>query len=222
MGFSARPCGRRFPLIRGVPRLLPDDMAAALLDEQPDFFPAIRNWFLQKGPTLAARSLSIPFVLSGMSGTASPSVTRYTSACFAGTSKALSRCGGVACEPSMPVAEWAAGSISARREGAEVEGWTSAAPLTSLQQGKGGALVQADLRHPPFPPASFDLVYSLGVSSQSPRRPRGGATVASEAGPSRRRIADLRLSLSRRRGLAFARRPQPRDSPPACHHPTPV
>jgi SAM-dependent methyltransferase len=53
----------------------------------------------------------------------------------------------------------------ARREGARVVGLdlSPAIDVAARREGAGVDLVQGDLRHPPFPPGAFDLVYSLGV-----------------------------------------------------------
>jgi SAM-dependent methyltransferase len=53
----------------------------------------------------------------------------------------------------------------ARKAGAEVVGMdvSPAIDVAAAREGDGADLVQADLRWPPFPPRSFDLVYSLGV-----------------------------------------------------------
>ena len=53
----------------------------------------------------------------------------------------------------------------ARRAGARVVGMdvSQAIDVAAAREGGGADFVQADLRRPPFAPASFDLVYSLGV-----------------------------------------------------------
>jgi SAM-dependent methyltransferase len=53
----------------------------------------------------------------------------------------------------------------ARQEGARIVGMDVSAAIDVAAQREGAAadFVQADLRQPPFPPESFDLVYSLGV-----------------------------------------------------------
>ncbi len=53
----------------------------------------------------------------------------------------------------------------ARKAGAEMVGMdvSPAIDVAAAREGDGAEFVQADLRWPPFPPGSFDLVYSLGV-----------------------------------------------------------
>ena len=53
----------------------------------------------------------------------------------------------------------------ARKAGAEIVGMdvSPAIDVAAAREGDGADFVQADLRWPPFPPESFDLVYSLGV-----------------------------------------------------------
>lgn len=53
----------------------------------------------------------------------------------------------------------------AREAGAEMVGMdvSPAIDVATAREGEGVDFVQADLRFPPFPPASFDLVYCLGV-----------------------------------------------------------
>jgi SAM-dependent methyltransferase len=53
----------------------------------------------------------------------------------------------------------------AKAAGAEIVGMdvSPAIDVAAARDGDGADFVQADLRWPPFPPQSFDLVYSLGV-----------------------------------------------------------
>jgi len=53
----------------------------------------------------------------------------------------------------------------ARRSGADIIGMdlSPAVDVAAAREGDGVEFVQADLRRPPFPPESFDLVYCLGV-----------------------------------------------------------
>src|SRR5262249_25529067 len=53
----------------------------------------------------------------------------------------------------------------AREAGAQIVGMdvSGAIDVAAARDGDGADFVQSDLRHPPFAPESFDLVYSLGV-----------------------------------------------------------
>ena len=161
-GALISPCGRRFPVIRGVPRTLPDDLAPTLLVEHRDFF--------RRYPSLAPRA-------SDENRPASASTLRAFGdewQRFPAIEEVHERIFQWYFEGPEPV-RWEGLRVLdagcgmgrwlhfARRAGADVVGM-DVSPAIEVAAGRERAdFVQADLRHAPLPMVSFDMVYSLGV-----------------------------------------------------------
>ena len=161
-GFLSCSCGCRFPVIAGVPRLLPEDLAATLLVEQRDFF--------ERHPDAAPRGSEAlrPATLSTLRAFGDewrrfPELhavhARIFDWYFEGPRPVS--------WPELRVLDAGCGMGRwlhfARRAGALVVGMDVSPAIDVAAQRDPGDFVQADLRHPPLRPASFDLVYSLGV-----------------------------------------------------------
>jgi len=161
-GVLRSSCGRAFPVIDGIPRVLPTSVEATLLADHPAFFarhPDLRpsegpqgsvssrtqrafadEW--QRFPELHAAHLQIfQWYFEGPQQVA-----------WAGLRVLDAGCG---------MGRWL---HFARLSGADVVGMdVSKAVDVAGAREAGGHFVQADLCSPPFAAGSFDLVYSLGV-----------------------------------------------------------
>ena len=133
-------CGRTFPVIGGVPRLLPEVVGQdalsrrtqALFGDEWQRFPellrvhaGIFRWYFEGDGGVDWKGLRVLDVGCGMG-------------------------------------RWL---HFARESGARAVGMdvSAAVDVAAGREGAGADFVQADLRRPPFAPESFDLVYSLGV-----------------------------------------------------------
>jgi SAM-dependent methyltransferase/uncharacterized protein YbaR (Trm112 family) len=158
-------CGRVFPIILGIPRLLPPEAAASLTTRHPDFFrrhpdlrpPVVpvspRSTSLRTQSAFADEWLRFPELLAvhgrifgwyfaGQEPPDWPRLRVLDAGCGMGRWLHFARKAG-AKVVGLDVSE--AIEVAAARE----QGWVD--------------LVQADLRRPPFAVGTFDLVYSLGV-----------------------------------------------------------
>jgi SAM-dependent methyltransferase len=162
-GVLRSSCGRRYPVIAGVPRMLPDEVASTLVAAHPDFFrrhpdlsPAISS-----SSSVSLRTLR----LFGDEWQRFPELVSVHARIF---DWYFAPAGGVRW-PGRHVLDAGCGMGRwlhfARRAGAEVVGMdvSPAIDVAARREGEAADFVQADLRSPPFPPGSFDLVYSLGV-----------------------------------------------------------
>ena len=158
------PCGAGFPVIAGVPRILPIATAATLVDQHPVFFqrfPALRPPSANGVRADSLRTLRafgdewqrFPELLEVHQGIfdwyfEGPEPLRWT-----GLKVLDAGCG---------MGRWL---HFARKAGAEIVGMdvSVAIDVAAARASDGADFVQADLRYPPFAPESFDLVYSLGV-----------------------------------------------------------
>jgi SAM-dependent methyltransferase len=139
-GLLRSPCGRTFPVTGGVPRLLPEE---ALRDSLSRRTQALFGDEWQRFPELLRVHADIfRWYFEGGGGVSWTGLRVLDAGCGMGRWLHFARESG-ARMVGMDVS--AAVDVAARREGA------------------GADFVQADLRQPPFPPESFDLVYSLGV-----------------------------------------------------------
>jgi len=156
--------GHVVPVIAGIPRLLPRETAALLAAAHPAYFekfPALR---------LPAASAAAPASIRTLQAFADewrrfPELhdvhRRIFDWYFEGPEPVR--------WPGLEVLDAGCGMGRwlhfAREAGAHVVGMdvSGAIDVAAARDGAGADFVQSDLRHPPFAPASFDLVYSLGV-----------------------------------------------------------
>jgi SAM-dependent methyltransferase len=133
-------CGRGFPVSGGVPRLLPETAAQDAISRRTQ---ALFGDEWQRFPELLRVHADIfGWYFEGNSPIAWTGLRVLDAGCGMG------RWLHFACENGAHIVGMdvsAAVDVAAQREGARAD------------------FVQADLRCPPFPPASFDLVYSFGV-----------------------------------------------------------
>lgn len=155
-------CGNAYPILEGIPRVLPDDLMATLLSEQQEFFdrhPDLRPAQPGAGPSATLSTLRA----FGDEWKRFPELHAVHEDIFRWYFEGA---GGVAwkgldtLDAGCGMGRWL---HFARREGAHVVGMDVSPALEVAAAREGGDLVQADLRHPPFLPESFDLVFCLGV-----------------------------------------------------------
>jgi SAM-dependent methyltransferase/uncharacterized protein YbaR (Trm112 family) len=156
-------CGRAFPVIAGIPRLLPGDLAATLPARFPDFFAAHPDLSPSSAPNPRPRSLATARAF-GDEWQRFPELFEAHREIFDWYFE-----GGVvgwhgrrALDAGCGMGRWL--HFAAER-GARVVGMDASAAIevAAARDGHRADFVQADLRQPPFAPGSFDLVYSLGV-----------------------------------------------------------
>lgn len=163
-GALTAACGLVAPIISGVPRLLPSGVTGTLLSLYPEFFrrhvdlrPTSREW---------ARPESLRTLQAfGDEWQRFPELHKAHEAIFRWyfEGPAEVRWEGLeVLDAGCGMGRWL---HFARRAGARIVGMdvSPAVDVAAAREGPGADLVQADLRWPPFAPASFDLVYSLGV-----------------------------------------------------------
>jgi SAM-dependent methyltransferase/uncharacterized protein YbaR (Trm112 family) len=155
-------CGRVFPVIDGVPRLLPREAEATLVRDHPGFF--TRHPDLLPRGTLAASSVSSQTQQAfGDEWQRFPDLHDVHAGIFRWYFEGPG-------EPDwkhLRVLDAGCGMGRwlhfARREGAYAVGMDVSKAVDVAAAREDGDFVQADLRCPPFPSGSFDLVYCLGV-----------------------------------------------------------
>ena len=158
------PCGRAFPVIEGVPRILPPDLAADLPARHPAFFErhpdlgpvaptAVRPDSLRTQRAFGDEWRRFPELLAVHERIFHWYFEGPRPPVFEGRRVLDAGCG---------MGRWL---HFVRRSGAEVVGMDAspAIDVAAAREGDAADFVQADLRWPPFPPSSFDLVYSFGV-----------------------------------------------------------
>ena len=155
------PCGRVFPVIAGIPRLLPDDLMSTVEAEHPDFY--AQHPELRRGSSGGPAATLSTLRAFGDEWRRFPELHAAHHGIFRWY---FDGAGGVrwsglrALDAGCGMGRWL---HFARQEGANVVGMDVSPAIDVVAARDGGDLVQADLRHPPFLPESFDLVFSLGV-----------------------------------------------------------
>lgn len=157
-------CGRVYPVIHGVPRLLPADLAPTLAADHRAFFD--RHPDLRPVDAPGARPVSEKTLRAfgdewqrfpQLFDVHAPIFRWY----FEGPEEIPWR-GLRVLDAGCGMGRWL---HFVRREGAEVVGMdvSPAIDVVARREGLEANLVQADLRYPPFAEGAFDLVYSFGV-----------------------------------------------------------
>ena len=157
-------CERPTPVIEGIPRILPPATAQTLVSEHGDFFrrhPEVLPGGTDVGAAASVRTLHA----FGDEWQRFPELLevhqRIFDWYFEGPEPV--RWNGLrVLDAGCGMGRWL---HFARKAGAEVVGMdvSPAIDVAAAREGVDVDLVQADLRWPPFSPASFDLIYSLGV-----------------------------------------------------------
>jgi SAM-dependent methyltransferase len=156
-------CAHASPVIGGVPRIMPRATTHTLVAEHPDFYrrhPQLLPSGADAGPTASIRTLQA----FGDEWQRFPELLEVHQRIFDWYFE-----GPAVQWKNLRVLDAGCGMGRwlhfARRAGAEVVGMdvSPAIDVAAAREGDGADFVQADLRWPPFPPGSFDLVYSLGV-----------------------------------------------------------
>jgi len=157
-------CGASAPVIAGVPRILPKEALRALVAAHPAFFDRY------PGLTPATAQVDRPDSLRtqrafGDEWQRFPELLdvhrRIFDWYFEGPEPVRWK-GLRVLDAGCGMGRWL---HFAKQAGAEIVGMdvSAAIDVAAARDGEGADFVQADLRHPPFAPESFDLVYSLGV-----------------------------------------------------------
>jgi SAM-dependent methyltransferase/uncharacterized protein YbaR (Trm112 family) len=188
-------CGRLFPIILGIPRLLPPEAAASLATDHPDFFRR-HPGLLPPAVGVSSESTSVRTQRAfGDEWRRFPNVLPAHERIFEWYFQ-----GGARPDwPRLRVLDAGCGMGRwlhfARRAGAKVVGLdvSRAIEVAAAREGCHADLVQADLRCPPFAPDTFDLVYSLGVVHHLADPGRAVATLAGLLAPG----GELRLYVYR-------------------------
>jgi SAM-dependent methyltransferase len=156
-------CGRVFPVIEGVPRMLPAAAEWALVRDHVEFFarhPDLRPGGAKGGESVSSRTQRA----FGDEWQRFPELhavhARIFRWYFEGPVEVAWR-GLRVLDAGCGMGRWLHFAL---REGAEVVGMDVSKALdVAAGRERQGEFVQADLRFPPFAPGSFDLVYCLGV-----------------------------------------------------------
>jgi SAM-dependent methyltransferase len=163
-GALACVCGLKAPVILGVPRILPAATIGTLASEHPDFF-ARHPELLSPGTAASQHASTRTLKAFGDEWQRFPELLevhrRIFDWYFEGPEPVDWRRVRVL-DAGCGMGRWL---HFARNAGAEIVGMdvSTAIDVAAAREGEGADFVQADLRWPPFPPESFDLVYSLGV-----------------------------------------------------------
>jgi SAM-dependent methyltransferase/uncharacterized protein YbaR (Trm112 family) len=187
-------CGLVFPVIAGVPRILPPAQAPTLFRDHVGFFdrhPDLSPVRVREDASTATRTLRafgdewrrFPDLLA--------SHERIFRWYFEGPEEVAWE-GLYVLDAGCGMGRWL---HFARRAGAAIVGMdvSPAIDVAAEREGGGADFVQADLRWAPFAPAAFDLVYCLGVVHHLAEPLMGVRALASLVRPS----GELRLYVYR-------------------------
>jgi 2-polyprenyl-3-methyl-5-hydroxy-6-metoxy-1,4-benzoquinol methylase len=155
--------GHVAPVIAGIPRLLPRETAALLVAAHPSYF----EKFPLRSPTASSEAPESIRTLQafGDEWRRFPElhdVHRRIFAWYFEGPEPVRWPGLKVLDAGCGMGRWLhfACEAGARVVGMDVSG---AIDVAAARDGAGADFVQSDLRHPPFAPESFDLVYCLGV-----------------------------------------------------------
>lgn len=157
-------CERGVPVIDGIPRILPHGTAHTLVAEHAGFY-ARHSELLPAGCFSTPRASVRTLRAFGDEWQRFPELLqvhrRIFDWYFEGP-EAVRWKGLRVLDAGCGMGRWLHFAVE---RGADVVGMdvSPAIDVAAGREGEGADFVQADLRWPPFPPESFDLVYSLGV-----------------------------------------------------------
>jgi SAM-dependent methyltransferase/uncharacterized protein YbaR (Trm112 family) len=158
-------CGRLFPVIAGVPRLLPADASRLLQEEFPAFFRANPELAAHQDDAHRSSARGRTRRAFGEEWNRFPAVLaeheRIFRWYFEGP-ESIGWEGRRVLDAGCGMGRWL---HFARQRGSRAVGMdvSVAVDVAAAREGDGADFVQADLCRPPFAEASFDLVYCLGV-----------------------------------------------------------
>ncbi len=157
------PCGLKAPVIAGVPRILPAATANTLTSDKLDFFTRHPELAEEAGAQHQASTRTLQAF--GDEWQRFPELLQVHRRIFAWYfegPEAVRWKDLRVLDAGCGMGRWL---HFAREAGAQIVGMdvSPAVDVAAGREGDGADFVQADLRWPPFPPESFDLVYSLGV-----------------------------------------------------------
>jgi SAM-dependent methyltransferase len=191
---SCAACGTSYPVIKGIPRLLPPALQSMLWNMHPEFFRRRRER-LPVSMQLAAEADENPFTedqnLRSQLETAKSFgyewqafsemlpdyeahfrwyFERFKPEHFAGKRVLDAGCG--TGRHTFYMARSGAREVVAMDFSQAIE-----VAAHNNRDNENAHFVQADIYHPPFPPAAFDFVYSLGVLHHLPEPEKGFHTL---------------------------------------------
>jgi len=193
-GVMACACGASYPIIVGIPRLLPPALQSMLWEMHPDFFRAYRERLPKallpdeskradeaeegtatKAQRDTARSFGYEWqafseMLADYESNFRWYFERFASDSFAGKRILDAGCG--TGRHTFHMARSGAGEVVAMDFSQAIE-----VAARNNRENQNTHFVQADIYHPPFPPDSFDFVYSLGVLHHLPEPEKGFRTL---------------------------------------------
>ena len=195
-GVLACGCGASYPVIGGIPRLLPPALQSMLWEMHPEFFSAHRARLpeellagekkpddaesedhARKAQRDTARSFGYEWqafseMLPDYESNFRWYFERFAADSFAGKRILDAGCG--TGRHTFHMARSNAGEVVAMDFSQAIE-----VAARNNRDNANTHFVQADIYHPPFPPDSFDLVYSLGVLHHLPDPEKGFRTLLS-------------------------------------------
>jgi SAM-dependent methyltransferase len=193
-GFIACECGAKYPLIGGIPRLLPPALQSMLWEMHPEFFRAHRERLPKellpeeesqaglkvedqalKAQRDTARSFGYEWqafseMLPDYDSNFRWYFERFAAASFAGKRILDAGCG--TGRHTFHMARSADCEVVAMDFSQAIE-----VAARNNRENPNTHFVQADIYHPPFAPDSFDFVYSLGVLHHLPDPEKGFRTL---------------------------------------------
>jgi SAM-dependent methyltransferase len=188
-------CGSKAAIIGGMPRILPAATRRTLAAEHPEFFARHPELLSPDMPTAARHASTRTLKAFGDEWQRFPELLevheRIFEWYFEGPEPVAWK-GLRVLDAGCGMGRWLHFALD---KGAEIVGMdvSPAIDVAAARDGDRADFVQADLRRPPFPPACFDLVYSLGVLHHLEDPPVGVRALANLVRPG----GDLRLYVYR-------------------------
>jgi SAM-dependent methyltransferase len=193
-GVVACQCGASYPLIGGIPRLLPPELQSMLWEMHPEFFRAYRTRLPEellpdeekqtlqsnedhaiKAQRETARSFGYEWqafseMLPDYESNFRWYFERFDPSAFTGKRILDAGCG--TGRHTFHMARAGANEVVGIDFSQAIE-----VAARNNRDNQNAHFIQADIYHPPFPPGSFDFVYSLGVLHHLPDPEKGFRTL---------------------------------------------